>query len=74
MQQGHALRDSLWDSVVDFLYGALQRLLESEGVGRAMALDHDAFQTEEAGAIIAPVVHPPAKRVYDRQRDEGGEA
>ena len=49
-------RDALRHVVAHLLDRALERLAEGEDVGRAVALDDDAAQAEQARAVVAPGV------------------
>src|SRR5258706_479699 len=72
MNCGHAIAYAAQYVVPGFLIGTLDCKTETEAVGRAMALYHDAFQAQQAGAIVSPGIHAAAKGVDDRQRHYSG--
>ena len=48
--------DAVEQAVAGRIIGAVQRLLEGERVGRAVALEHQAAQAQQRGAVVAAVV------------------
>ena len=50
--------DAVEQAVARGIISAVQRLLEGEGVGRAVALEHQAAQAEQRRAVVAAVVDP----------------
>src|SRR5205809_6440369 len=60
--------------IAHFLHRPLDGALESEHVGRAVALHDDAFQSEQSRAVEAARVKPFAERVDRRHDDYSGEA
>jgi hypothetical protein len=62
--------DALEQVVARGVVGTVERLLEGEGVGRAVALEHQAAQAEQGGAVVAAVIDPVLQAIEHRQ---GGE-
>ena len=57
-------------SVAGRIISPIQRLLEGEGIGRAMALEHQAAQAEQRRAVVAAVVDAALEAVQHRQRHQ----
>ena len=65
--------DAVEQAVARRIIGAVERLLEREGVGRAVALEDEAAQAEQRGAVVAALVDAVLEAVQHRQRGERGE-
>ena len=68
-----AVLDPVEQAVPGRVVGAVERLLERERVGRAVALEHQAAQAEQRRAVVAPVVDARLEAVQHRQRGERGQ-
>ena len=66
------MRSSIWRSTpgARFFDRALDREPEREDIGRAVALDDDAAQTDERRAIVAAMIDAALECADDRVRDE----
>jgi len=52
---------------------AAQGMFKGVGVGRAMALEHQAAQAQQGRAVVAAVVHAALEMVEHRQRNQRGQ-
>ena len=66
-----ALGNALQYTLAHFIECALDRILEREAVGRTVAFHHDAFEAEQAGAVVARRIHPAFER---REHGHGHDA
>src|ERR1035437_737308 len=66
-----ALGNALQYTLAHFIECALDRILESETVGRAVAFYHDAFEAQQTGAVVARRIHPAIER---REHGHGHDA
>src|SRR2546425_6163257 len=69
----HPLRDPLENPVRRFGISLVQRELERQGVGTAVALYHYTLETDQRRTVVAAGIHPwlerPQRRVGHRSRE-----
>ena len=65
----HAIEQAVSRRII----GAVERLLERERVGRAVALEDEAAQAEQRRAVVAAMIDARLQAVEHRQRRKRGE-
>ena len=61
--------DTLRHGLLDFQHGDLNRIGERQRIRAAMALDDDARQAQQAGAVVAARIDSAAEGAQHRQGD-----
>ena len=69
----NAIVHPVQQAVASRIIGPVQRLLESKGIGGAMALEHQAAQAEQRGAVVAAMIDPRLEVLEHRQSHQRGQ-